>query len=143
MNEVTVLYQGRETKVGRTEIEGDELWLAHRQLVVASGWVLKPEGICKDEICVPVPGARRSALIRDSSSESQVNLTEFARMVEQPFVHDEKNSVWYFGLPGWEWKDCLASREAPDFSLPDLSGQIHTLSGLKGKKIFLLLWASW
>jgi len=139
----TVLYQGRETEVRRVETEGDELWLGHRELATVSGWELKPEGICKDEICVPVPEARRSTLIRGSGSKSQVNLTEFARMVEQPFAHDEKNAVWYFGPPGWEWKDRLASHEAPDFSLPDLMGKVHTLSELRGSKVFLLFWATW
>jgi AhpC/TSA family len=139
----TVLYQGRETEVRRAEIEGDELWLAQRDLATVSGWEIKPEGICKDEICVPVPEARRSTLIRGSSSESQVNLTGFARMIEQPFAHDEKSAVWYFGPPGWEWKDRLASHEAPDFSLPDLTGKIHTLSELRGKKVLLLFWATW
>src|SRR5690242_5682819 len=111
----TVIYEGRETEVRVGAIHGDELWLARPELVAASGWELKPEGICKDEICVPVPEARRSALTRESNSESQVNLTEFARMIEQPFAHDDKNAVWYFGPPAWEWKDRHASREAPDF----------------------------
>ena len=143
MNGATVLYQGRETEVGPAGIEGDELWLAKRELAASSGWELKPEGVCKDETCVPVPEARRSALIRDANSDSLLNLTEFARMIEQPFAHDENNAVWYFGPPAWEWKDRLASRQAPDFSLPDLSGQIHTLSELRGNKVFLLFWASW
>jgi peroxiredoxin len=32
---------------------------------------------------------------------------------------------------------------APDFELPDLAGRLHTLSELRGKKVFLLFWASW
>ena len=70
-------------------------------------------------------------------------MTEFARLIEQPVAHDEKNSLWYFGPAGWEWKSRLTSRQAPDFALPDLTGGLHTLSELRGKKIFLLFWASW
>ncbi len=33
--------------------------------------------------------------------------------------------------------------EAPDFSLPDLQGQSHTLSAYRGKVVFLNLWATW
>jgi AhpC/TSA family len=139
----TVLYQSREAEVRPAEAAGDELWLLPSELATASGWELKPEGICKDEICVPVPDARRSSLIRDSGSGSQVNLTEFARIIQQPFAHDETNAVWSFGPPAWEWKDRLASQQAPDFSLPDLEGKNHTLSELRGKKVFLLFWASW
>ena len=32
---------------------------------------------------------------------------------------------------------------APDFTLPDLAGMPHTLSELRGKKVFLCTWASW
>jgi peroxiredoxin len=33
--------------------------------------------------------------------------------------------------------------EAPDFTLPDLQGQPHRLSDLRGKVVFLNLWATW
>ncbi len=135
----TVLYEGREARSDRARFDGDELWLPLSELKAVSGWELKPEGVCREETCVPVPDARRQALIRDE----QFNLTEFARQIEQPVAHDEKNAVWYYGPPAWEWRSRLASRMAPDFALADLSGSMHTLSELKGKKVFLLFWASW
>jgi len=143
MEMVTVLYQGRENTAERAEPQGEELWVPLAELTAVSGWQLKPEGVCKDEACIPVSPVRRSALIRDSSTRTLFNLTEFARWIEQPFAHDAKNAVWYFGPPGWDWKDRLASRQAPDFSLPDLEGHMHTLSELRGQKVFLLFWASW
>ncbi len=143
MSTATILYQERESTAQSAEPQGEELWLTLAELSAVSGWALKPEGVCKDEACVPVPDARRAALIRDGSSGPQFNLTEFARWIEQPFAHDENNAAWYFGPPGWAWKDRLASRLAPDFSLPDLAGHAHTLSELRGKKVFLLFWASW
>lgn len=139
----TVLYQDRESEAKGAEAQGDELWLTLSELPIVSGWELKPEGVCKEEICVPVPDARRAALIRDGASETQFNLAEFARTIEQPFAHDVGNAVWYFGPAAWDWKDRFASRQAPDFSLPDLAGHVHTLSELRGKKVFLLFWASW
>lgn len=33
--------------------------------------------------------------------------------------------------------------EAPDFSLPDLEGNIHRLSDYRGKVVFLNLWTTW
>ncbi len=33
--------------------------------------------------------------------------------------------------------------EAADFELPDLSGRVHKLSELRGKVVFLNLWATW
>jgi len=37
----------------------------------------------------------------------------------------------------------LASLEAPDFTLPDLDGRLHTLSNHRGKKVLLVAYASW
>lgn len=37
----------------------------------------------------------------------------------------------------------LASLEAPDFTLPDLAGRLHSLSTLRGCRVFLVAWASW
>jgi hypothetical protein len=139
----TILYQQSETRVEDAKEDGTELWLRLADLTAASGWTLKPEGVCKDEICVPVPDARRAALIRDGASGTLLDLTEFARLIEQPFAHDEKNAIWYFGPAGWEWKTKLTSRRAPDFVLPDLAGKPHTLSELLGRRILLLFWASW
>jgi hypothetical protein len=143
MDGATILYQDRETPVDGARPEGDELWLSLSELTAVSGWELKPEGVCKDEICVPVPAARRGALLRSEPSGESFNLAEFSRMIEQPVAHDEANSVWYFGPASWEWKTRMSSREAPDFALPDLSGHNHSLSDLRGKKLFLLFWASW
>jgi hypothetical protein len=143
MSTVTVLYQDRESQALRAEPDSDELWLTLEELKSVSGWELKPEGVCKDEICVPVPDSRRPALVRNDPAGTLLNLSEFARLISQPFAHDGPNSVWYFGPAGWEWKDRLASRQAPDFSLRDLSGKMHTLSELRGMKVFLLFWASW
>jgi hypothetical protein len=134
-----VLYQDRETRTGGARPNADGLWVPLSELKALSGWELKPEGVCKDEVCVPVPDARRHALIRDG----EFNLTEFARLIEQPVADDENQGVWYFGPPAWEWKSRLTSRMAPDFTLPDLSGHLHTLSELQGKKVFLFFWASW
>jgi hypothetical protein len=143
MAAATVLHQDKETQVEGARTEGHALWLSLPELTRVSGWELKPEGVCKEEICVPMPAARRGALLRTEPAGTSFNLTEFARLIEQPVAHDEVNSVWYFGPPAWEWKTRLSSREAPDFALPDLSGQLHGLAELGGKKVFLLFWATW
>jgi peroxiredoxin len=37
----------------------------------------------------------------------------------------------------------LGSLRAPDFALPDLDGHVHTLSAQRGKKVLLVVYASW
>ncbi len=143
MASATILYPESESHVDDAQMDGDALWLTLAGLMSASGWELKPEGVCKDEICVPVPDERLTALIRNEPTGTMFNLTEFARLIQQPVAHDKKNAVWSVGPPGWEWKTRLNSTQAPDFSLPDLAGRLHTLSELRGRKLFLLFWASW
>lgn len=35
------------------------------------------------------------------------------------------------------------SGKAPDFTLPDLDGRPVSLSGYRGKRLLVFLWASW
>jgi peroxiredoxin len=37
----------------------------------------------------------------------------------------------------------MASLQAPDFTLPDLTGEMHSLTDYRGQKIFMIAWASW
>ena len=76
-------------------------------------------------------------------STTWFNLSEFARLIKQPFVTDQKNGVWYFGARAAEQNSYLASLEAPNFTLPDLNGNLHSLSDFRGKKVLLVTWASW
>ena len=50
---VTILNENTATvlQVGA----GSELWVSQGEMTAATGWALKAEGFCKDEVCVPVP----------------------------------------------------------------------------------------
>ncbi len=37
----------------------------------------------------------------------------------------------------------MASLNAPDFTLPDLGGKMHSLTEYRGQKIIMVAWASW
>jgi len=69
-------------------------------------------------------------------------LTGFARLMSQPVAHDATYSAWYFGSRSDQRRQ-LASLDAPDFTLPDIDGKLHSLSDFQGKKVFLVTWASW
>ena len=55
----------------------------------------------------------------------------------------ERGDVWVLSEGARERQAALASLEAPDFTLPDPSGRMHRLSDYRGKKVFLVTWASW
>lgn len=113
----------------------DGLFVSAADAERATGWTLKPEGMCRDELCVPLPaGAVRG---------DQVDLAAFARKLGAPLVHDAVGTVWALGASVEDRTRALAGLEAPDFELPDLTGVPHRLSALRGKKVFLATWASW
>ena len=83
-----------------------------------------------------------SEFLRDECGKSWFNLTASARLTGQPVAHDAVHSTWYFGVRS-DQRQQLASLEAPDFTLPDIDGNPHSLSDFRGKKVFLVTWASW
>jgi hypothetical protein len=136
----TVLFPGRTVAV-TGEPEADALWLAPAELARAAGWELKPEGLCRDALCVPVPPG--AAWVRGRDADLRVDLTGLSRHMGQPVAASPEHGVWSIGEAAEDAADKLRSLEAPDFTLPDLSGRLHTLSAFRGRKVFLLAWASW
>jgi hypothetical protein len=58
-------------------------------------------------------------------------------------VADTGHRAWCIGESSEARKRTLQSLNAPDFTLPDLDGRMHSLSQYRGKKVFLVSWASW
>jgi len=147
----TVIYDNRTMEVAAppaplTTAPGD-LWVTLADLKRATGFVIKPQGVCRDELCFPIPRGRRSAFLsaarQGRKSTTWFNLSEFARLLRQPAAHEAEASVWYFGPRPDEQNGFIGSLVAPDFKLPDMTGKQHSLSDFRGKKVLLLTWASW
>src|SRR5215510_256256 len=143
MSRRTVIYDNRTTEVAPAPatMSKDDLWVTLADLKRATGFVIKPQGVCRDELCFPIPKARRSAFLAKQGSTTLFNLSEFARLLRQPVAHEA--SVWYFGPRSDEQNAFVSSLIAPDFKLPDANGKVHSLSDFRGKKVLLLTWASW
>ena len=139
----TVIYENREPVSIQSEAADGELWVTLDELADLADWELKPEGVCRESICIPIPDGERDRFVRHFGDGDRLNLAEFARLIEQPVAHDDSGTTWYFGAPSWEWQDRLTSQIAPDFALPDFQGVMHRLTDYRGKKVFLLCWASW
>jgi hypothetical protein len=136
---VTLLMDGRDARTAPAASAGEDLWLPADALEAATGWSLKPEGLCEGDVCVPVPAAWRGEWLRDGA----VNWAAFWRHLGRPVLHDEEGETWVFGAGARERASRLRGLEAPDFELPDLSGRKHRLSEHRGKRVFLVTWASW
>ena len=61
----------------------------------------------------------------------------------RPVALDEVERVAYLGVSAGARGRRLASLEAPDFTLPDLDGRLHSLSDHRGAKVFLVAYGSW
>jgi len=140
---VTVLDDGRVTVVPRAIVQEDDVWLREADLAGATGWEIKPEGVCRDDVCVPLSGALGREVAQERDGERWVNVTAFARHAGQPYAQEPGQRVWSFGPPAHEWQRRVESDVAPDFTLPDFEGRPRSLSEFLGKKVFLLTWASW
>jgi hypothetical protein len=138
----TLIYDDVTTEVNPAQEEAGQLWITTADLERATRFEIKPQGVCRDRLCFPLPKARAGEFVRKNSGKSWFNMTAFAQLVRQPVAHDAALSTWYFGLRA-DQRQGLASLEAPDFSLPDMDGKMHSLSALRGKKVLLVTWASW
>jgi len=140
-----VIYDNRTTEVAPppATLPADDMWVTLADLKLATGFVVKPQGVCRDELCFPIPGGRRQAFLSEKGSVTWFNLSEFARLLRQPVAHETEASVWYFGPRPDEQNAFIGSLAAPDFKLPDMNGKQHSLSDFRGKKVLLVTWASW
>jgi hypothetical protein len=136
---VDIIYCENALRGVEADTRGGGLWLTAADLERVSGWVLKPEGFCKGDVCVPVPPARKD----EFASGGRFNLAALADLLGQPTVSDPDLRVFCFGEAASERTRKLRSLEAPDFTLPDLEGRMHSLSDYRGKKVLLVSWASW
>jgi hypothetical protein len=139
---VTLLYLDQHPRVAATaEPDGDDLWIPLDELEAFTGWELRPEGVCRGEQCVPIPDGREDEFVRDVPAA--FNIAALARWLGQPVVHDPERRVWLFGEAAGDRRHQRQSLQAPDFTLPDLDGNLHSLSDYRGRKVFLVSWASW
>src|SRR5437763_9295422 len=96
------------------------------QLERYTGWTIKPQGACRDEVCVPL--------------ERPFDVRELARRLRMALVHDERHGLWALG-PQYA-APALASAELPDIVLPDRHGREFALRSLLCRKALLVTWTS-
>lgn len=139
----TVLYQGKTISIENTLESPTDLWVSPADLTRINGFVLKPEGACLDEICIPVKQDADSDQFVSRLGQQWINVTELARKLNQPVVHDSANRVWSFAPMELGQSALLSTAVAPDFELKDRKGNFVRLSDFRGKKVLIHTWASW
>ena len=139
---LTLLYGDRVSSIANARVDGDDLWLRLDDLTSATGWVIKPEGACLGDNCVPLPDDNRDQYLREEADGTRFNLAALARLLGMPFAVERQTNTWCFG-EGVGSRAVATGSNAPDFRLPDLTGRMHALSDYHGQKVFIVAWASW
>jgi hypothetical protein len=111
----------------------DRLELTPDELEAATGWELKPEGLCRDDRCVPFDDV-------DANSET-VDVRAVADRLGMPLVHDDAHGLWALGPESGG--RVLRSAELPPLTLPDVDGNPFDFASLRGRKVIISAWASW
>jgi hypothetical protein len=136
---VTILTESGARKVSGAAPKGDDLWVKRGDVNAAIGWTLKPEGLCQGEMCVPLPRSNSDNFVHDD----EVNVAAWWTLMGRPVLHDSASENWMLGAGGKDRAIALSTLDAPDFTLADLDGKMHSLSDYRGKRVFLTTWASW
>jgi hypothetical protein len=139
---VTVLTETSATELAAKPGESHpkhELWLSSAETAAITGWSMKPEGFCKDEICVPTPSGEADRFVQGDA----INVSAFWGLMGKPAVRSVGADVWLLGEGASLRNDALLSLEAPNFTLPDLDDNLRSLSQFRGKRVLLITWASW
>jgi len=114
-----------------------DLGVSANDFARATDWTLKAEGLCKGEICVPV---------RDTAAMSNgeaIDVAEFARVTGRSMVVDVSRNIVAMGEQASSRATAMATLDAPNSTLPDINGNLVSLSDFAKRKKLLLAWSSW
>jgi len=117
------------------------LWVSPEDLTRINGFVVKPEGACLGDICIPL--SQNSDLLQKVGEQVWVCVSAFADLMEQNYIVDEENNIWSFGDMPMTRQAMYDNAQAPDFEILDRQGQVVRMSDFKGKKALIVTWSSW
>jgi peroxiredoxin len=120
----------------RHEIPGDTGAVDAGALAEATGWGLKPEGLCRGEVCVPLLGR---SVRRD---DGRIDLAEWAAALGLALAVDAEHDAAALAH-GADAGAASVGDAAPDLELPTVDGDVRRFGDLAGRKRVLVTWASW
>jgi peroxiredoxin len=124
---------------GEHELRSDEGYVDAADLSAATGWELKPSGLCRGEVCVPLFGRR----ITSDGDESRIDLRAWAEALGLLTASDEEASVVAVTPSAETHARDTADGLAPELRLNDVDGNPVAFEELSGHKRVLVTWASW
>ena len=121
------------------ELDSSDGFVEAHGLAALTGWTLKPTGLCRGDVCVPLLGREITA----PDDPDRIDLAAWAAALGLVLVHDVEESVAAVA-PSAERRDReLADGRAPSLTLPDVDGNPVSFDDFSGSKRVLVTWASW
>jgi peroxiredoxin len=121
------------------DLRGYDGYVAAEDLTAATGWELKPSGLCRGAVCVPLLGREISA----PGDESRIDLTAWAAALGLLTARDAEAEVVALAPNAETRARETADRKAPPLTLNDVDGNPVSFEDLSGHKRALVTWASW
>ena len=113
-----------------TTVESDGLVLTAEALLEATGWELKPHGLCRGDVCVP-------ALLT-----APVSLADVAALLGRPLVVSELSDQVVATLGEPAGVTVSTGDSAPPLTLQDVDGKPVPI-GVPGAKTAVVAWSTW
>src|SRR6185437_2360955 len=76
----TIVYDDAATDLASAREDAGQLWITTADLKRATRFEVKPQGVCRDELCFPLPKARQQEFIRRTAPVTWFNMTAFAQL---------------------------------------------------------------
>ncbi len=112
--------------------------VAAGDLAAATGWVLKPEGLCRGEVCVPLLGRP----VTRPDDPDRIDLAAWADALGLLLVDADEDGVAAL-VPSAAAHSRDPDGVAPSLTLSDVDGHPVSFDDLSGHKRVLVTWASW
>jgi hypothetical protein len=116
----------------RATVDDGRVALDRDALRAATGWDARPEGLCRGDVCVPLP-----------AGTDPTDLATVAAALRLPLATELDAAVVALGDAADERAAAMATLDAPPFELPAVAGGTVSLEQFAGRKRVLLAWASW
>jgi peroxiredoxin len=125
---------GREHELGASD-----RYVGAAELAAATGWDLKPSGLCRGEVCVPLLGREITA----PDDATRIDVFAWAEALGLLTATDEDASVVAVTPAAATRARDTADGSAPPLTLNDVDGNPVSFDDLSGHKRVLVTWASW
>lgn len=121
------------------EVAASEGYVDAGDLTAATGWTLKPVGLCRGDVCVPLLGRA----VTHPEDGTRIDLARWAEALGLLVALDEAESVAALAPTAESRRRELGDGRAPSLTLPDVDGNPVSFDDFSGSKRVLVTWASW